>query len=294
MNLVYDFCKKYDFPEESLKYLSNCYDILQDNNVAYQLFKRMVARYESDIEFDISQSLSDIHDLSPITGIHKYTLELLYFIALTPHLKIIYQERDLPEDIYDDSVLDLKWKAFECKDVYGVWGMFVGWWTIQFFRLKRFGIGRFDYNLVELPYDAYIDGKNIKKGEIYISVHIPSSGPLIYEECKSSYKKAAVFFSERYGIKTIIFGCRSWLLSPNNRKILPQNSRILKFSSDYTIIETTKCPDNPDLWRIFGIMNMPEKVDDLPQDNSFRKMFANWIKNGGTIDTAFGLFIYDN
>ena len=293
MSYIKEFCQKYEYEPDAVDFLEEAYHILKNNKEGFEIFCSCVELYKNNIEFESQPVFEKIRSLSKITGLHDFTLELLYMISLTPHLKELYIKENLPEDIYDASVCDLKWKAKECKDNYGVWGMFVGWWTIGFFKLKRFAIGRLQFNMREFPHDMSANGLSFAKGEKYIDVHIPSSGRLDYDECQSAYKRAAEFFSKRYGMKNIIFGCRSWLLSPDNEKILPENSNILKFMRDYTILEIDIDPENSNLWRIFNKMRMPEDVSMLPEDTSLRKAFKKWLQKGNTINAAFGVIIYD-
>lgn len=293
MSYIKEFCQKYEYEPDAVDFLEEAYQILKNNEEAFEIFNLCIEEYEKNIEFNHEPIFEKIRSLSKITGLHDFTLELIYMISLTPHLKELYIKENLPEDIYDASVCDLKWKARECKDNYGVWGMFVGWWTIGFFKLKRFAIGRLQFNMREFPHNMSANGLSFAEGEKYIDVHIPSSGRLDYDECQSAYKRAAEFFSKRYGMKNIIFGCRSWLLSPDNEKILPEKSNILKFMKDYTVLEIDIDPENSNLWRIFNKMKMPEDVSMLPEDTSLRKSFKKWLQKGNTINAAFGVIIYD-
>lgn len=293
MSYIRDFCQKYEYEPDAIDFLEVSYQTLRNNREAFEIFNLCIEEYEKNFEFEHEPIFEKIRSLNKITGLHDFTLELLYMISLTPHLKELYIKENLPEDIYDASVCDLKWKARECKDNYGVWGMFVGWWTIDFFKLKRFAIGRLQFNLREFPHDMSANGLSFAENEKYIDVHIPSSGRLDYDECQSAYQKAAEFFLNRYGMKNIIFGCRSWLLSPDNEKILPEKSNILKFMSDYTVLEIDIDPKNSNLWRIFNKMKMPQDVSMLPDDTSLRRSFKRWLENGNTINSAFGVIIYN-
>lgn len=294
MSYIYEFCQKYQYETDATLFLEDAYLNLKNNEEAFKVFNLCVESYEQNIEFDCFPIFEKIRALNKSTGIHEYTLELIYMICLTPHMRKMYIKENLPEDIYDASVCDLKWKAKECKDNYGVWGIFVGFWTIGFFNLKRFAIGRLQFNLGEFSHDMSANGLHFSKGEKYIAVHIPSSGPLNYDDCQESYKRAAEFFKKRYGLDSIVFGCGSWLLSPDNEKILPSKSNILKFMRDYTILEVTEDPENSNLWRIFNVMKMPEKPSMLPNDSSLRRSFINWLEDGNTINIAFGVFLYNN
>lgn len=288
-----DFCEKYGFEKDATAYLENAYSVLEQNKEEFDIFKECVKIYENDIEFDHLPVFSKIEGLAEKTNIHKYTLDMLYLIELTPHLKTLYKQKGISDDIYDASVCELKWKVSECKAVYDVWGTFVGWWSIGFFKMTRFGIGRLQFNLKNFTEKIVVNNFEFDENDVYIDTHIPSSGPLDYSECQESYKLAAEFFKDIFKDKPIVFGCRSWLLSPDNNKILPASSNILKFMQDYTLVKADTDPTNNNLWRIFGTFSLPENVKDLPQDTSVRRAFVKWLAEGNTINVGFGLIFFD-
>ena len=100
-----------------------------------------------------------------------------------------------------------------------------------FFKLERFGLGRFQYDLSDFGEEFYDDnGVFIKDSEFCLGMHIPSHlGPLTYDVRMDSYKKAFEMFKDRFGGKYIIICCNSWLLYPDNLNILPENSNAADF-----------------------------------------------------------------
>lgn len=293
MSYISDFCERFALPEEAEKKLESDYQKLKNFDSEYSVFNECIAIYSQNTEFEHDPVFAKIEALTKETGIHKYTLDLLYMIMLVPELERLYTERGISEEIFFDSVCDLKWKAVECKNVYGVWGIFVGWWTIGFFKLKRFAFGRLQFNLRRFERDFEFSGISVKKGDIYIDTHIPSSGALKHEECLKAYGRAADFFKDDFDGKPIIFACRSWLLSPNNYKILPETSNVLAFMCDYEVLEVAKDESNSNLWRIFDVFSVPANPEDLPHESSLRRAFVRWLKNGNSIDTAFGAFVWE-
>lgn len=285
------FCE-IGFSKDACELLSNAYlKVLQDKEAA-EIFEACRKAYEQNTEFDSAAAFRRIEGLSGQLGIDKYTLDLLYLCTLAPHMKELYKEKHLSGEVFSDSLKDLKWKAAECQKVYGVLGIFVGFWTVDFFKLKRFAFGRLQFNLGYFQKDHTVGGQKVQKGDVFVDVHIPSAGPLKHEECQLSYKRAANFYKKYFQGKPVIFGCDSWLLSPNNYEILPEGSNILKFMSDYELLEPAKDPVNTDLWRIFNVEQLPQNLDELPQDTSLQRAFLKWLKNGNTIDHAFAAFVY--
>ncbi len=289
---LHDFCRKYDYPTEAEASLSDSFAALTDHSAEYGEFMSYIQLYYENYELAYLPIAEKLTVMSERVGVHTYTLQLLYMILLTPRLHELYAERGYSDEIFDSSVLDLKWKLFECRDVYGIWGSFVAWWTIGFFKLKRFGFGRLECNLRKCKY-SYSDGvKSINEGDMTVDVHIPSSGPLKREEYLESYRRAAEFFAEHFSGEYTVFSCHSWLLSPNNNAILPPNSRIREFAADYTLISAEDDPKNENLWRIFGKLTLEDGIESLPADSSLRRNFIKWLERGRTIGQAYGVFFY--
>ena len=98
------------------------------------------------------------------------------------------------------------------------------------------------------------------------------------------------FFKKRFNDKPIPFICWSWLVNPNNKLFMKENSNILTFASDYDIIDVVEYKDYNAIapW-LFG----KSRVDDLsPSDNdtSLQKRAKEYLKNGGKLACAYGVF----
>jgi hypothetical protein len=122
---------------------------------------------------------------------------------------------------FKKTVKDVLYKYRECKNVYGVDGIFAWEWYESILQLKNFSLGRLQFEVKEFRLDAYEkDGKTVKKGDIVLSVHIPSTGePLSKALCEDSYAKARAFFRNRLGFLPP-FVCWSWLLYGKNKEFL--------------------------------------------------------------------------
>ena len=117
MNNIERFCRKIEMPEEECEVLGAAYLKIVENKSAYGVFEECVSVYKQNTVFDRGPIFEKIEGLSEKTGIHKYTLDLVYLIMLVPHMKVMYEENGLTEEVFNDSVLDLKWKSEECKSV---------------------------------------------------------------------------------------------------------------------------------------------------------------------------------
>lgn len=288
------FCCKYDYPSEAIECFEDSFKTLCKNDAEFAVFISQIALYEEEHKRDFTAIFEEQVKIAKKIGIHPFTLQMLYLIFLTPHLKELYTQNGYSDFVFDSSVLDLKWKLFECKKVYNIWGIFVAWWTIGFFTLGRFGMGRLQFNPRPCPYTYENGDLIVHKNDITLDTHIPSSGHLLREEYLESYRLAEEFFSSHFVNRPTIFNCHSWLLSPENEKFLPKNSRILEFARDYTIIDSKPDPTNSNSWRIFNTMKQYENPEDYPQENTLQKAVVEWLKKGNNIGQGYGLIFYKN
>ncbi len=205
-------------------------------------------------------------------------------------------ERGLSEQLYWDTMADMKYKLIECIKCEEVPGTFVAGWYNGFFKLERFCYGRFQFE--ETDYDFNFDfvtkaGYKLTSGQKLIGFHIPSSGvPLTDEVRLDAYKKAYEAYKHLFPDGIMYFWCGSWLLYPRHKEFLPEKSNILKFMSDFEIVSWSESEDFHDAWRIFDkYSDLP--ADQLPTDTSLRKAYAEWLKAGNKGGSACGVIVFD-
>jgi hypothetical protein len=131
------------------------------------------------------------------------------------------------------------------------------------------------------------------EGTRAIAVHIPSSGPLYYDEVMKSYHRAVEFFKNEFPDGTVIFMCHSWLMYRPMLDFLPATSRIRPFISDYCFVEQTEDPEFEDCWRLFD-MEYTGDPSVLPRDASIRRAYAEYLDNGGVPGYGVGIMIMKN
>ena len=236
------------------------------------------------------QITADAGKFAPIIGIHEYTARFLFYTALIPYSYHYFEERGLGYTEWYDSMIDFKWKVDECVKCYGIVGTFVDWFK-AFFTAERVAFGRLQFNLVDAKYDYKSCHFDIKKGDLLVTVHIPSDTrtPFSKENRESAYKRAAAHFSKVLGKKEIVFHCSTWLLHPAHEDILPETSNIRDFSRDFEIDENSFKPDNgTNIWRLFYVRPYNGDVDSLPEATSLMRTYKRFIKEGGVTGTAIG------
>ena len=220
--------------------------------------------------------------------VHRFSLALYILLCATELLFEKYRERNIDEAIFWDTIMDIKYKLDECKDVHGIWGIFVLFWYPGFYRMTRFAFGRLQFDLTTYKWEAYEkDGVIVTKGDSVLDCHIPSSGKLTKELAWDSYRRAVAFSGRRVII------CDSWMLYPPQFDFLPTHSSILEFARDYDIIEQEDKPNFPNAWRIFGKhSSFPPK--EWPIETSLQRAFRKRILEGFPVGDGRGVLIVNN
>ena len=279
---------EFEYEKNDARQLLCAYDIITKCEKADRAFCDALSAYGASISIDYqTEILNRASIASKASGVHTYTAELLMFICMTKRLRELYVQQGIDMQIYKDSVLDLKWKLEECKAVKGICGSFVAPWFVGFFDLTRFALGRLQFEIIKFPYDYKKDGLVLKKDESrVINVHIPRTGtPMDKQSCDKSYARAREFFKAEVG-ENCPFVCHSWLLYPDNKNILPQNTNTYRFMSEFDVFEWGH-NDGEDLWRLF---DSDEKDPyKLPTDTTLRRCYVQHLKRGGRLGWGCGV-----
>ena len=92
--------------------------------------------------------------LSERTGLHRHVVDFLFLALASERLRENYRAAGLTDELFWDTIADLKFKLIECHDVYGIWGTFVASWYPWFYTMHRFKLGRLQYEAVHFSGDA--------------------------------------------------------------------------------------------------------------------------------------------
>ena len=203
-----------------------------------------------------------------------------------------YRERGIDDAVFLRSMLDLRYKLYECYEAYGIWGSFFSWWFSGFFKMKLFGIGRLQFEIRPFGMTYTSRGVTLIPASPVISVHIPSSGEPFTSECVwESYRAAADFFREELAGAPVVFYCNTWLFFKRHWEILAPTSNIYRFMSDYDMCEYGDYEDYTQAWRRFGIY-YTGNPDDMPADSSLRRAYVELMRRGEPIGWGTGVLVY--
>lgn len=187
-----------------------------------------------------------------------------------------YQEKHIPQTIYQDTMRCFPRFLRECKGINGRMFFDRGWWTYRQISMSIFRIGALEYELREL------------EGEPVIDLHIPSDADLSKEAVEDSFTQAKVFFQTYYGSYPYKkYTCNSWLLSPVITPMLSEKSHIRSFQKRFQIIGENK----EDKEFIGYLFQVPENTDckKFPESTSLQKKVKEWMLHGERVGSALGV-----
>ena len=231
-------------------------------------------------------------------------LSLIY--AFLPTVWDRYKKKGIPEEIFWDTMTDIKIWIDDHKARTNEDGVFELHWLMHHMNLHIFKVGRLQYQLCIWYFKSRYNKNGVKIGfgDKILNMHIPRGAKLDYDECVKSLDLAKEFFTKYFPkFPNDKYMCHSWLLYPGNKNFMPEASNILKFASLYDIVEENEDPESAYLW-LYGqkfknaelIKNRKETgnyghIDELPQKSSLQKSTIDFIKNGGIFGEALGVII---
>ena len=285
--------EKTKFPNEAGKELNRILEELLCGG--HELILDQAVAFFYDSRFDVPQTQQVVDRVAEQTGVSPFTVWLLLFMQAAERAKIDYAKRGVKEEIFWDTFSDLRCKAIECKEIEGVWGIFVAFWYPIFYSCDIVKLGRLEYENQTYPYEEpyTFGGITVKKGDPVKSIHIPSSGESFSREARlRSLQQAYRFFRPELNDSPLVCICHSWLLYPEYGKLLMPPSNIADFSGDFDIIRQEDEESFGDAWRVFG-RSYKGAVADLPTKTSLQRSFKAHLLAGGKAGEGFGVLIFD-
>ena len=128
----------------------------------------------------------------------------------------------------------------------------------------------------------------LSKGDGVLDTHIAGGGRMEYGLCGASYRMALEFFPKYFSEKKFKgFTCFSWLLNPSLKLLLPGDSNIVKFQSDYYLLPLTG--DDSVFEYVFG--SKPDDLSALPAHTSLQRSIRNYLLEGKTLSSTGGFML---
>ncbi len=230
-------------------------------------------------------------------------LKLCLVYAFLPECKDRYFKKGIPDEIFFDTMTDIKIWINDCRDNLHKTGLDELNWIMHHMNMNIFKIGRLQYQKMfyywTTPYSK--NGENLKFGDRVLNTHIPRGEKLIFEDCEKSFVEAQKFFAKYFPeFPNNKFICVSWLLYKDNKNFMEKDCNILKFATLFDVVTEFEDPASAYRW-LFSVRykkstmlkNRRKKgnyglTENLPQNTKLQKDAIEYIKNGGKLGDGFG------
>ena len=282
---IHELCRQIDLPDEVLECVlkhAESDDFTAVNSYFNKLFSSKTAdRVVERIEALCSENGELIN-----RGFKIMTV----FLAAALHTRKLYAKANIDDSVYIATMVFFRRTVREYKEINGVYGFDRTYWWWRHLSLQTFRIGtlEFEIRITECP---ALFGFHSEKSIPVIWVHIPSDAVLTREELDNSYKTARTFFGRHYpGFKYRCLCSIPWLLSPVLKKILPPDSKILEFQSDYAITKLFPNDESYFTW-VFKQKEQPANLNQLPETTSLQRSIKKLLIEGGKIGRAAGVLV---
>ena len=200
--------------------------------------------------------------------------------------KARYDRLGIPEEYFFNSMKDIPIWCDDYLSKHGTPGFQEWGWVGCSLRLEIIRIGRLQYGLSQLSREVSCLGKSFPAGTPFLDVHIPAGEPLSPEAALASLNQAPGFYSKFFGRQFSLFHCHSWLLAPQLKELLPENSRILQFQDLFCVYDTdTEEPQAEE--RIFGFHS--EDPRNYPEETSLQKAAKQYLLSGKQLPMGAGI-----
>ncbi|MEV1116115.1 acyltransferase domain-containing protein [Actinosynnema sp. NPDC049800] len=122
-----------------------------------------------------------------------------------------------------------------------------------------------------------------QRGDGAVDLHVPESGPLTPEAVDESLDEARAFFPRHFPDEHFTaFACGSWLLDPQLREYLPEDSNIVRFQRRFDL-EPYEEPEGLDadveVLR-FAFRTLTTPLDQLPRRTALQRAIVDHLKAG--------------
>ena len=296
---IKNFMEMQEYPAEAASALLLAYDKLMGCSESREVFEKYLGEYEKNDRTNFGEFIVLAAKAGNCVEMDGRTTQFICFLCALKHLKVMYEKRGLPLDVYYDTARDMRYKLMECYKMHSVWGSFVASWFYGAFVLDRFEIGRLQYefsNHFATEQPITVCGIELNSETPIINLHIPSSGPLTQESVDDSLSRAYKFMKKYYPHLIydgkMVIECGSWLLFKDHEKFLPEGSNIRRFMDNFQIVHSWYDDGFGDCWRIFNV-DWNGDASTLPRSSSLQRAYADWLAAGNKAGEGHGILVYD-
>lgn len=290
------FCYKF-FDKEVTSVFTEVVDKIDADSDFSERYSQIINEFMGKSEGnEMVEVLKKLPPMAKEIDTHEYTLNSMFLISCAEILCTRYKEKGFSDELFWDTIADIKYKTYECIFCKDIVGTFIPTWFIPAFTFDMFQFGIFQYEKIKFTTDFVTrNGKQIKKGALAFNLHIPASGASLKTElCMESFRKAYQFYKDDLEGNIMLIKCGSWLLNPDHPKFLPEGMNILSFMKMFDMYETYEAKDYlaEEGCRFFGnCFNMT--YEELPENTRLQRAYKKYLLEGNKPLNARGVILFD-
>jgi len=210
---------------------------------------------------------------------------VLVFVAALPHVQTYHQARAISADISRRTLADLGRHVAIHRRRRGTGGLLIPRWLTYHFRGELYQLGRLQFQRARLGQRTgraiAASGAPFGPGDFSVELHIPDfHGPLTPSACDRSLAEARLFLTRHFPEEAYaVAACHSWLLDPQLRDYLPEDSNIIRFQRRFQPgYDVTEPSDTSPVSFVFG--NPDLAVDTLPRRTALERAIGDHLRAG--------------
>lgn len=287
-----EWLKYVEVPVEDLAEIIATTPTPQSNPELYEVLQRGAAWLIGHMgEIEIEQRFAALKDFND-PQYRFFYVQLL--TACLPAARQYHQSRGIPEHISQATFADLGRNIRVHRKREGIGGLGVMWWLMLHFRGLIFQLGRLQFELQRVgkvkSESMNASGFETTPETLALSIHIPDFlGPMDHEACSESIGQAVDFFPRYFPDMPVAFAyCNSWLLDPQLKKYLREDSNIIRFQNRFTLVDGSYDASDSVMQFVFG--KHVRDIDTIHPESSLARGVLGHLKNGGTWQGKEGWF----
>lgn len=254
-------CEKLNFDD----YITNTV-LNYDKNVDYNQIQDKI-----NMLYDKSTWDTGIKQLESYVSPDKNGLKMLTIcLHCLSKTYSMYKQKEIDDKIFFDTMAFLPRFINEHKKIHGLYAFTWAWWFVR-------QISMFEFRIDDFEFEFMGDNKTI-------SLHIPSDANLKNGKIDVIFDFVNKYYPE-YKNANII--CESWLLVPELKKLLPEDSNIVKFQNQFIISKVDY--DSPAFmdW-IYSSRDI--EYLNLPENTTLQKNLKKYLLSGKKFGWGYGIY----
>jgi len=205
-----------------------------------------------------------------------------FFLSHPKEFYDFYKSKIISDGVFYDTIKDV---AVWCENNSNK-GLKNYRWLHNHAAGNLFKIGRLQFQMYKAPVGLDYTKLPFKRGDNLLYIHIPQGEKLTKESCTDSVRRAEEFFRSHFpNYEYDYFFCESWLLFPDNRSFMANDSNIVKFMDLFTPAYSTE-NDSQAIERIFG--ERKSDINDYGENTSLQKRAKEYMLCGNKLGFGTG------